>query len=110
MEACPGALRRSPLFRGMEEAQIRRVVDCLGGRLRTLPGGGPVLRAGDPATHRISALQVISSPSHWMVQSPTPMRSSSFSRRSRLDFQKGASSCAQARAMADASAAWGSRG
>ena len=51
MEACPGALRRSPLFRGMEEAQIRRVVDCLGGRLRTLPGGGPVLRAGDPATH-----------------------------------------------------------
>ena len=41
MEACPGALRRSPLFRGMEEAQIRRAVDCLGGRLRTLPGGGP---------------------------------------------------------------------
>ena len=51
MRAYLGALRLSPLFRGMEDEQILAVTECLGGQLRRCPKGGAILRAGQPATH-----------------------------------------------------------
>ena len=46
-----GALRRTALFRGMEEEELFALLDCMGGGVRRYPRGTAVLRAGDPATH-----------------------------------------------------------
>lgn len=84
---CPhpaGHLPPGKAFRGTGQPYSSTVMVTV-----TVPHSASVV---DPDTHRMSASQVISSPSHWSVQSFTPMRSSSSSLRSRLDFQKGASS------------------
>lgn len=46
-----GALRRTALFRGMEEEELFGLLDCMGGGVRRYPRGTVVLHVGDPATH-----------------------------------------------------------
>ena len=51
MREYTGALRKTALFRGMEEAELFPLLECMGGTLRRYPKGATLLRAGDPATH-----------------------------------------------------------